>query len=101
MELTIKDARLYARFGLQVKDEKSRVPAATLWEKLPREIFKLADNEPDDDTSDRTIGTFHAGYLPNLGVVDEIRYGKNELSPLYLKSGKIEHVVMPIRMPEV
>lgn len=100
VELTVAESRLYARFGLQVKDERNRVPAMTLWEKLPRVLFGLADDEPDDDTPGRDIGVFHAGYLPNMGGIDEIRCGETNLSPLYLKSGKVEHVVMPIKMPE-
>lgn len=98
VELTVEDSTLCVTFGMQVKDkEKRRVPTVTMWEKGPREVFKLTG---DDVDITHTIGVFHAAYLPDFHTVTEIRYGDSALKPLYLASGKVEYVVMPIRMPE-
>ena len=98
VKLEVTDSTLCVTLGMQVKDPgKYRVPTATMWESRSRELFKV-DGELSD--TNRTIGVFHAPYLPDFNAVTGIRCGEGELSPLYLELGEIEYVVMPIRVPE-
>ena len=94
VKLSVEDSVLRFTLGMKVQDDKRRVPTVTMWETGSRKLLTLDGDLAD---TDRTIGIFYAGYLPDFRAATEIRCGSTELKPLYMAVGKIEYVVMPIR----